>query len=187
MDTGKESKPAGHARAWREEEDGVIYILLTSNGMTGEQWINHYKSKGIKIEALAKKAILSEKFKPTKGAKIEIAILKDKLLKDKNLTVDSITALAVERHLTPLSIEAACLIRDMFTDEEFMGKMHLSLVTFMHETLHDSNGVPFWLDADCEFGGDWLGACYDPFDRQNSLLGCQNGFVFTASQVDPQD
>ena len=32
-------------RKWREQ-DGIIYLSVTSNGMTGEDWIEHFRKNG---------------------------------------------------------------------------------------------------------------------------------------------
>ena len=182
MDTSKGSKPAGQNRPWRGQ-DGVNYISVTSNGMTGEQWLAHFKARGNQIEALAKRAILSPNFKPSKGVKIEIVILKGNLFNDSGWTVGDIRASAAERHLTIMSVETACLIRDMFTDEE-INKMGFSYIFFMHETARDSSGNPFWLNMDCEFGGGWLGAYCDLPDRRE---GDHIGFAFAVLPVDSQN
>ena len=49
-------------RKWYEQE-GVITFSVTTNGMTGEQWIAHVEKKGVKLSSYARSILLSPDFK----------------------------------------------------------------------------------------------------------------------------
>src|SRR3989344_746561 len=149
------SKPV---RNWREE-NGVIYLSVTSNGMSGEQWIEHLEKLGFGLSDYTKSVLRSLDFKPTKGVTYEIAILKDMLFGDNDRITSNIRDLATRRKLIKPNAEVACLIRENFSDEDIEAMGLWGIVT-MHEPIKDSDGVPFLLYSYRGGGGRWLGACY---------------------------
>lgn len=169
-------------RNWRKQ-DGVIYLTLISNGMTGEEWIEHLEKLGFRLSDYAKSVLRSPKFKPTKGVKYEIAILKGTLFEDNDRITKKIRVEADKRKLITPNAEVACLIRENFSDEEIEA-MGLTWIVAMHEPINDSDGDPGLLRANRGDGGCWLGACYDSPDRRWRREG---GFAFVVSQVSPQN
>jgi hypothetical protein len=128
------------ARRWREQH-GVIRFSVTSDGTTGPQWITRLEEKGFQIKDDVKSVLCSPVFKPTNGVTTEIAVLRGVLFKDNVRITSTIRAEADRRGLTMPNAEVACLLRDMFTDEEIEFMNLWSIVT-MHEPIEDSHG---WL------------------------------------------
>jgi hypothetical protein len=169
-------------RNWREQ-DGVIYLSVTSDGTTGPEWIKRLEKKGFRLSDYAKSVLRSPDFKPTKGVTTEIAILKGMLFEDRDRITSHIRDLATQRKLLTPNAEVACLIRENFSNEDIKA-MGLILIVTMHEPIKDSGGDPDLLSADRDGDGRWLGAyCDEPgsgWDRGG-------GFAFVVSQVGPQN
>lgn len=102
---------------WREE-DGVIYFSVTSDGTTGEGWIERLENKRCYINKHAKSVLCSKNFKPTSGVTSEIAILRGSLFEIDDRITHKIRTEARKRKFIEPNIEVACLIREMFTDEQ---------------------------------------------------------------------
>lgn len=165
-------------RNWREENN-VIYFSVISNGVTGEEWIARLETKGYRISDYAKSLLRSEDFKSTNGVTTEIAVLKGVIFKDADRATKKIRAEADRRKLTEPNAEVACLIREMFTDEEIKA-MGLTWVVTMHGSIKDSDGGLGLLSAVRDDRGSWLStSCDEPDSRWRS----GNGFAFAVSQV----
>ncbi len=145
-------------RSWREQ-DGVIYLSVTSDGTTGSEWIKRLKEKGFRLDNYAKSILRSPDFKPTSGVTTETVVLKSMLFKDKDLVTKKIRAEADKRKLSKPNAEVACLIREKFSDEEIKA-MSLSWIITMHEPIEDLDGDPNLLGAFCS-DDHWLHAYYD--------------------------
>lgn len=169
------------ARSWNEQ-DGVIYFSITSEGTTGEDWITRLESKGFRVGDYAKQVLRSPDLKPTKGVTTEVAVLKGMLFEDQSRITKSIRAEADKRKLGKPNAELACLIREKFTDKEIEA-MGLWYIVVMHEPINDSHGDPNLLDALRIDVGRWLGACSD---RPDVRWRRGNGFAFAVSQVSSQ-
>ncbi|MEI6238554.1 MAG: hypothetical protein WCP15_03415 [bacterium] len=169
-------------RNWREQ-DGVIYLSVTSDGTTGPQWIERLEGKGFRSSDYAKSVLRSPDFKPTSGVTTEIAILKGMLFEDSNRITKKIRAEADKRKLTTPNAEVACLIRENFSDEDIEA-MGMIWIVAMHEPIKDSGGVPDLLSADRGDGGRWLYAYYGEPD---CWWNRDCGFAFVVSQVGPQN
>ena len=165
-------------RRWREQ-DGVIYFSVTSNGMTGPQWIEHFEKKGIQLSKWAKDVLLSPDFKPTNGVTTEVAVLKGMLFEDNDRVTSKIRAEAGKRKLVKPNAELGCLIRDMFTDEE-IAAMGLVWIVAFHEPIKDSGGGPVLLGAGRNGDGHWLRASYA---EPGAGWTRGRGFAFAVSQV----
>ncbi len=164
-------------RNWREV-DGIIYFSVTSNGKTGQEWMDYFKTKKIVVGDWAKQLLESPDFQPTNGVTTEIAVLKGMLFNDSDRVTKNIRNEADRRGWSKPNAEVACLIRDMFTDEE-LKTMGLYWIVVMHEPILDSGGNPNLFSAD-RSDGSYLGAYYGkPDDRWNP----DNGFAFAISQV----
>jgi hypothetical protein len=129
-------------RSWREK-DGVVYLTVTSNGRTAEEWVEWFEARGdAHLCDLSRRAILSSSFKPTKGVTYEVGILKGMLFKDEDRFFDNILSVAtLRRKLVVPSVEAACLIRELLTNDD-IEDMGLNWIIVMHERVH----IP---DCDC--------------------------------------
>jgi len=166
------------ARRWREQ-DGIIYFSVTSDGATGPEWIKRLEKNGFRIDDYAKDVLRSPDFKPTSGVVTEIAVLKGMLFEDNDRITEKIRAEADKKKLTSPNAEVACLIREMFTDEEIEA-MSLWRIVAMHEPIKDSVGDPGLLGASRSDGGRWLHASYG---RPGFRWRRARGFAFAVSQV----
>lgn len=169
-------------RNWREQ-DGVIYLSVTSDGTTGPQWIDRLEGKGFRLSDYAKSILGSPDFKPTFGVNTEIAILKGMLFEDNDRITKKIRAEADKRKLSTPNAEIACLIRENFSDEEIVA-MGLWWIVTMHEPIKDSGSGPDLLNANRYGDGRWLDACCDGPDAGWDR---DDGFAFVVSQVNPQN
>ncbi|OGN08352.1 MAG: hypothetical protein A2750_00890 [Candidatus Yanofskybacteria bacterium RIFCSPHIGHO2_01_FULL_45_42] len=168
--------------SWREQ-DGVICFSVTSDGTTGPQWVERLKKKGFQLSKWAKDVLNSKDFQPTNGVTTEIAVLKGMLFEDDDRITKKIRAEANRRKFTKPNAEVACLIREMFTDEEIEA-MGLVWITTMHEPIKDSDDDPHLLIVYRDVSGRWLYAYYDEPDY---LWNRDFGFAFVVPQVSPQD
>ena len=165
-------------RSWREQ-DGVIYLSVTSDGTTGPEWIARLEKKGFRVGDYAKSVLCSKDFKPTSGITTEIAILKGMLFEDSNRVTKKIRVEAESRKLTKPNAEVACLIRENFSDEEIEA-MGLYWIVAMHEPINDSDGGPTLLSVDRDDDGSWLDTLCD---KPASGWDRDDGFAFVVSQA----
>ncbi|MFA7662751.1 MAG: hypothetical protein WCX88_02435 [Patescibacteria group bacterium] len=169
-------------RKWREK-DGIIYLSVTSDGVTGIEWIRRLKKKGFNVCIPTEEVLSSSGFKPTSGVTTEVAILNSELFKDSNdRIVKDVRAFAAERKLEAPNAEVACLIREAFSDREIMA-MGLWWVLVMHKPIEVSGeyGPSFMLfNVSREGVGSWLNVNYDkPSDwKTTEHVG---GFAFVSS------
>ena len=166
-------------RSWREQ-DGVIYLSVTSDGTTGPEWIARLEKKGFRVGDYAKSVLCSKDFKPTSGVTTEIAILKGMLFEDSNRITKKIRTEAESRKLTKPNAEVACLIRENFSDEEIEA-MGLWWIVAMHEPINDSDGDPLLLSVYRYDDGSWLNTYFGGPDNKWNR---DNGFAFVVSQVE---
>jgi len=164
------------ARTWREQ-DGVIYFSVTSDGTTGEQWIERLESKGHRISEYAKSILRSQEFKPTSDIIYEIAVLKGELFNDKDRVTTKIRQEAKDCQLGTPNVEIACLIREKFSNKE-LKEMGLYWIVIMHEPIKDSYGDPILLNVGRGDVGSWLNAYYDDPDTEWDR---DDGFAFVVS------
>ena len=115
---------------WREE-DGVIYLSVTSNGKTGEEWIEYLEEQRYYLSSEAKRSLLSN-LCPTSGVTTEIAIITSRLLVyfDKS----EVLAEAMTRKFAKPNPEVACLIREVVSDKD-MKIMGIDRIHIMHESI----------------------------------------------------
>lgn len=166
------SRPAWH---WREQ-NGVISFSVTSNNMTGQQWIKHFESKDCGMSSYAKSLLRSPDFEPTNGVTYEIAVLKGLLFEGNSIITKDILAEAETRKLTKPNAEVACLIREIFSDEE-LEAMGLVMIVVMHEPIKDFDWDSLVLGA-VRRNGRWLHAFYS----YPGGWSRKSGFAFVISQ-----
>lgn len=128
---------------WREQ-DGVIYVSVTSDGTTGEGWIDRLERKGFQVSDGIKNILRSWNFEPTKGITYPIVILKSVLFNFQERSTKEICAESARRRFKMpyiKNIEVACLIREAVTVEQ-VEAMKLPWITcFMQvEPIRDSDG-----------------------------------------------
>ena len=155
--------------------DGTItFTLPPTAGTTGEQWIARLEKAGKRLSDEAKFLLRSESFKPTRGMAYQVTVLKGELFSDENRITRKIRAEAKKRKLSDLPAEAACLIREFFSDEEIKA-MGLWYLVVMHEPIKGSGGGPGLLGILRLGVGRWLHAVWDDLDRRWLR---ETGFVF---------
>jgi len=165
-------------KKWREEK-GIIYFKVTSDGTTGEQWITRLEKAGFRLSEYAKELLLSKEFKATTGVVYEIAVLKGSLFTDNNRTSKKIRSKAAKLNFQTPNPEIACLIREMFSDDEIEA-MGLTWIVTFHKPIKDSDGDLSLLDTNRLSDDSWLDASYDfPAGRWDP----GSGFAFVFSQV----
>ncbi len=166
-------------RSWREEEDGVIYFSVTSDGTTGLEWIERLEKKGFCLLDYVKSILRSPDFRPTSSVMTEVAVLKGMLFEDQSRTTKNIRIEAKKRKLSKLNAELACLILDKFTDEEIEA-MGLNWIVAVHEPINDTGGAPSLLNVgrngDCRFLSEYYGRSDGGWPRDF-------GFAFAVSPV----
>lgn len=166
-------------RRWREE-NGVIYFEVTSDGTSGLAWIERLEKKGFRLSTWAKIILNSTDFNPTNGVTYRIAVLRGALFAPSNRTTDKILANAECRALAKPNAEVACLIREMFSDEELRAMDILRIMVFHEPVGRDPAcmGVPSILCVFCGNGGRWLDAS---FFGTNVCWRSKDGFAFAVS------
>jgi hypothetical protein len=166
-------------RSWREQ-DGTIYLSVTSDGTTGSEWIARLEKKGFRVGDYAKSVLCSKDFKSTNGVTTEIAILKGMLFEDSHRITKKIRAEAESRKLTKPNAEVACLIRENFSDEEIEA-MGLWWIVAMHEPINDSDGDPILLNV---FRNDDSSSLSTLYVKSDFKWRRDGGFAFVVSQVE---
>lgn len=159
------------------EEGGVIYFTLTSDGTTGEQWIDRLERKGYLISKYAKSYLLSNNFKPTLNVTTKVAVLKDVLLGAFDTTAEQIRKEARNRHLYTPNAELACLIRYKFSKRK-LKSMGLGWLVVMHRPISYPEGNSFFLSVGSFDDGSWLYAEENDWNGEHDF---DTGFVFACS------
>lgn len=179
----------GSRRSWFEE-NGIIYFNVTSDGTSGEEWINCLERQGCNLDDGAKDILRSKDFHPTSGVTYEVAILKSKFHKngwieytswgqDGERRTNKIRKEAEGRQLITPNSEIACLIRKNFSDEEIK-TMGISHIMTMHKPIKYGNN-PSFLGVSLNHGGCRLYSLeHDPEYPWSDEVG----FAFIVSQVD---
>jgi hypothetical protein len=163
-------------KKWRVEDD-IIYFSVTSDGTTGEDWVNRLEGKGFRVGDYAEQVLRSLDFKPTSGVTTEVAVIKGILFQDNDRITKKIRAEASRRNFTKPNAELACLVREKFTDNDIKA-MGLWLILSMHEPLSDAYGDPRLLNVNRDNDRGWLDAfCGRP--NKKWLRGF--GFAFAVS------
>lgn len=162
------------------EKDGIIYVSVTSRGMSGKEWITYFGNEGVEISEDAKRILLSERFKPTNGITYEVAIIKgDSFVDDGYCTAKTINKKAEDCKFFTPDIELACLLRQKFSSKELRA-MDFSWIVVMHDPV-----------VDCE--KNFLQLCVCGIGNKSKLFatfqggtdgqwGVYGGFAFIASK-----
>jgi len=158
----------------------LISFSVTSNGLSGKEWITRLESKGFHVGDYAKSLLRSDDFKPTNGVTTEIAILKGMFFEDDERITKNIRSEANRREWITPNAEIACLIREMFTDEE-IEDMGLWAIIAMHKSIKDSDGNPNLLSVYRIDDGRWLDTTSGYPD--DGWWDREYGFAFAVSQV----
>lgn len=126
-------------KRYRDENGLISFSLPATDGTTGDGWIARLTAKGIFVGDRARSLLLSDAFEPTSGRIYQISILRGEIFKKYGRVTKKIRDKASSLGLSSLTMEMACLIREMFTDEEIRA-MDLSWIVCMHEPIKDYSG-----------------------------------------------
>jgi hypothetical protein len=158
--------------------DGNISLMVTSDGTTGEEWIGRLQKKGFSVGENARIMLRSNDFKPTKGVTTRIVVIKGASIIATGLTDGNIRAEASKMKLVAPNAEVACLIREMFTDQELKA-MGVWWIVTMHEPIKSYGGKPALLYVTRDFNGMVIDGypvgSGDPWDTEG-------GFAFAVSE-----
>jgi hypothetical protein len=160
--------------SWQELND-VITFSLTSQGWTGEEWIEYFNTKNIQTGVCTKALLLSESFKSIKGKTYQIGIIKGDCISYKHRFTSRVLQEARERKFGKLNLEVGCLMRYFFTDEEIKS-MGISSVVVMHKpVVHFRN--PTLL---CVTSYDNIPCLKSYYGATNRYWKPKTGFAFAA-------
>ena len=163
--------------------DHFKFILPATDGTTGIPWIARLESKRFPVGHYAKSALRSPDFKPTIGVITEVAVLKGTFFEDEEERItENILDEAVKRTWVTLNAETACIIREIFTNEEIRVLGLVGIIT-MHEPISDSDNHPNLLAVRCRDDEQLLDVFYS---RYNSWWHRWHGFAFAVSHVNTQ-
>ncbi len=163
---------------WTVDDEGDIHFIITSNGMTYEQWEQHLERRGWRIGKYARQMLRRASEVPTNGVTYNIVVRPGKSVSGDRIT-KKIRAAADKKGWLKPHWEVSCLIRDTFTDEQ-LEAMGLWYIVTMHEPIEDSEGDPFLLSSSRRDGGRWLSAGYD---KPGVYWDGDGGFAFDESSV----
>jgi len=164
-------------RPWRKQEN-VIYFSITSDGTPGEEWVVRLKDKGFDMGEREKRILRSNAFRPTCAITTEVAVLKGILFADNGRITRNIRAEAGTRKLQGPNVEAACLIREKFADNQEIRAMGLRSIVVMHKPIAIGGGLNLlgtYIDSLYGFGINAY--CGDP----NYEWDRRDGFAFAVS------
>jgi len=160
---------------WKEN-DGVITFSVTTDGESFKGWVVRLERGGFRVGDRCRQLFLSTDIQPTNGVTTQISVLKGTSFDDDDRTTSVILAKAKKKNLVIPSIEVACLIREMFSDDE-LKEMGLWFMVVMHESV-DVSDCPSKLAVDRSGSGRWIEACDISPSRS---FGDRSGFAFAAS------
>lgn len=115
--------------------NNTVYFDLTSNGLTGPQWVERLEKGRYFVHWWVKEILLSDKFIPTNRVTSKVAVMSGSLLEDEYRTTDAVWVEANKKNFKMPRIEIACLMLEKFKPEEFQ-QMGFNNVIVMHQ--------PFW-------------------------------------------
>ena len=163
------------------EKDNVIYFSLTSRGITGKGWTEHFvyeRRRGLADGS--EQLLLSSDFEETNAVTYDIVVLKGALFEDGKRSTEHILAYAEERNFVRPNMEVICLIREKFSDED-IDDMGLTKIAALHESVQDCDGELALLVVDNSGTGNGdLGLCYDSPKKEWYR---ESGFAFIVSKI----
>lgn len=125
------------ACGWHEK-NGVIYFSVTSDGTTGQGWIERLEKKGFEVTTEAREVLLSSYFQPTTGVTSKIALVTGELFEKgdhKGFEIREPLEYAEAHGLQAPNIEVACLMRETVSDHE-MSCRRIHIIQTMHQRIN---------------------------------------------------
>lgn len=134
------------SRSWHERHEGITTFSVTSDGMTGTDWIARLENQGFPIGYYTKSVLRSPDFKPTAGVTTEIVVLWGGFFGDDDSSINQVYTFAARNDLVVPDVEVACLIREKFSNRE-IEEMGFDSLLVMHRPINDADGVPVLLQV----------------------------------------
>jgi hypothetical protein len=121
---------------------GNLYFDVTSNGMTGQEWLEYFDSQGTKVTDSARSVLLSPSFKPTDGKTTPIVVFPGSVFEDGERTGSTVRKYAKKFGHREPDLEVSCLIRAGFTDKK-LKELNMRSIFVMHKPVldHEKNEV----------------------------------------------
>lgn len=161
------------------ERDGVIYFKVTSDGTTGEKWIDYLGDRGLQVSGDAESILLSEGFQATSGVTYNVVVYRGVCFRDDVRVSSNIRAVAGELQLCAPPLEAACCIRRFLSDHELQLLGLCNIVT-MHEPIVSDDGRQLCLSVRQK---DCAGCGLDTLLNQQRPWPVGIGFAFVDSRT----
>lgn len=159
---------------WDILSDGRITLTVTSDGTSGERWIQILEGAGYQLSIEAKRILLSETFAPTDGVVYYVTIFPGGLFKNGRRSVFRVRTEAEKFRFLRPPLEVACLLRMYLTDKD-IEQLGLWFLVVMHDPIRITGGTPFLLCPHRDEGGNWFSV---RFGYPSQRFGGDNGFVF---------
>lgn len=131
---------------WIIDGSGNVYFTVTSNGMTPEQWEQHFECRGQPISNSTRDILPYINDAPTKGVIYNIVIRSGRTIDDYSRITKRIRKAAEKCGWQKPHWEVAFLILDTLTEEQ-LKKMGLLYIVTMHEPIKSPDGNPCLLLA----------------------------------------
>jgi hypothetical protein len=150
------------------EKAGVVRFRepLISPGWSGKRWLLWLRANRYQVGVFAQAALLSPAFRPNAGFEYCPVILKWPLWSDRERTIDNVLRTATGLATRPTTLEAACLMRRAFTDDEFEA-MAVSWLNVLHPSVETSFGLGELDIIARRHGGRWLSGHVRPHDYRH--------------------
>ncbi|MBI4713692.1 hypothetical protein HY771_00685 [Candidatus Uhrbacteria bacterium] len=161
---------------WREE-NGVIYFSFTSDGTTGEEWLERFGTFRVSNSAVI--VLRSKDFIPTSDVTINIAVMMGELFTTDDRITKKIREEAARMTFSTPNAEVACLmVKNMVSGD--LIRMGLGRIIITHNPIYISPSKPRLLMIADSCNGLWLDAYLgDPESRYQM----STGFAFTVSST----
>jgi hypothetical protein len=158
----------------------IVFIRVTSDGTTGEQWSKRLNAKGHTVGYNEKRVLLSPGFNPTFGVTYTVAIFMGWMFSNADRVTSKIREKATGMNFCTPNAEVACLIREKLSNRD-IARMGLYDVVTMHDpiVIADSYGQPENLLGACELGLGFDLHVYDGGSSHHWIPG--TGFAFIAA------
>ncbi len=117
--------------------DGEFTLKVESDYVKGPEWIPRLESKNRRVPTEAKVLLMSSAFSPTR---IEYDILIVRVNKGEDRVAGLIVDKARESGAQLPTLETACLVRELLTDDDILN-MGFSELVFLHTPVRGENGM----------------------------------------------
>lgn len=162
-------------------------MKLTTNGLTGKQWLVRLKKNKYNISKWAEQIIGSPDFDAArlpKGTELNIEFVKVADLGKTYATAQELRDYAKGKGWRVPSPEVSLLIRESVSDEE-MEKMDIWYIAGLHDPIKDAGGSPGVLYARRNGDGRWV---YANWGKPESYWSAGGSFAFVVpGESQPSD